>query len=141
MGNKKKTLIIVLIVVVPVIVGVITFFGYKLGWFKSKAAVSPKEYMYSIGDFTVNLDEPNYKRYMKVTIYVGSDSKNLEAEITEKMPKIKGMITDILRAKKLDDVNTPEKTETIKKEIKDKTNPVLTAGKINNVYLNDILIQ
>lgn len=144
----KKRLKILLFVLIPVIIGLIVFFVIKAGWFgpilgntEQKAAAAPKELTYSLGDFMVNLDEPGYKRYIKVKVFVGYTNSKLEAEFAEKVPQIGDAISGILRAKKLDDVNTPDKTDIVKKEIKDKINTILSTDKLINIYFKEILIQ
>jgi flagellar basal body-associated protein FliL len=105
------------------------------------AAAAPKEYIYSVGEITVNLNEPGYKRYIKVDVSLGSTDKALETELAEYMSKVKDTINEILRSKKIEDINTAEKTDAIKNEIRDKVNSLLTKGKVTKVYFNQILIQ
>lgn len=138
---SRRVIIILLAILIPIIIGTVAFFGYRLGWFKSSAPAELKEIMYSVGDYTVNLDDPSYKRYMKVTIFIASDYKKLDGELTEKMPRVRDTIIGILRSKKIDDVNTSAKTDAVKREIKEKLNAIFTTGKLTNVYMNDIIIQ
>jgi len=137
----RRIVIILLIVLIPVVIGVAVFVGYRLGWFRSSVAAAPKEYAYSVGEFLVNLDEPGYKRYVKATVFIASDNKNIEGELAEKMPKVRDAIIGILRSKKIDDLNTTVKTDAVKREIKDKLNMIFVSGKLTDVYLNDIIIQ
>lgn len=140
MGRVLK--IAVLIVLIATI-GVLGFIIYRAGLLTSggKLQEELKETTYSLGEYMVNLDEPNYRRYIKVKISVGYNVKKLDAELVEKASPISDIINTILRSKKLEDVNTAEKTESIKNEIKDKINSKLTTGKLANVYFDEIIVQ
>lgn len=142
----KRGPTLILIILLPLLVGGIIFLGFSMGWFSSgsKAQEKPvelKEYTYALGDFTVNLDEPGYKRYMKVNLSAGFNKQGLDTQLEEKKPQINDIVNSVLRSKKLDDVNTSEKTDKIKNEIKDKINALISEDKITGIYLNSILIQ
>jgi flagellar basal body-associated protein FliL len=139
----RKTVLIVVGVVVIVLLaaGFILYKSGMLPFLPKPAAAAPKEYIYSVGEITVNLNEPGYKRYIKVDVSLGSTDKALETELAEYMSKVKDTINEILRSKKIEDINTAEKTDAIKNEIRDKVNSLLTKGKVTKVYFNQILIQ
>lgn len=142
MSLTKRILIGVLVFVLVAVIGLIAFIMYRLNIVSSKgnAAASSKELTYSAGEFTVNLDEPGYRRYIKVNIYFGFTEEKLQEELTEKTPQIRSEVNNILRSKKVEDVGY-EKTGQVVNEIKDKVNGILTSGKVENVYFYDILIQ
>lgn len=140
MDRAIKTIVLVVLVAIIGILGFIVVKGGMLTGGKSQQAEA-KEMTYSLGEFTVNLNEPGYKRYIKVKISVGYTTKKLDTELGEDTSSISDAINGILRSKKLDDVNSPEKTDLVKKEIKDKINGILKTGKITNVYFDQILIQ
>lgn len=145
----KRGLKLVMFISVPLIVGILVFAAVRFGWFGISAGAAAntaqakvqKELTYSLGDFMVNLDEPGYKRYIKVKIFAGYTESELEAQLTEKAAEIGDNINGILRSKKLDDVNTTAKTDTVKKEIRDKINSILADKKLTNIYFKEILIQ
>ncbi len=155
MNALKKTGIALLALIFVAVIALLVFIIYKLGLFTNKQGSvatgqqqtqnvvksSAKEYTVNLGDFTVNLQDPDYKRYMKVSVYAGYTTKGLETELSEKNPAIKDIINDVLRSKKLDDVNSPDKTKAIKKELKDKLNPLLSTGQLTNIYFNEIIVQ
>jgi flagellar FliL protein len=144
---KSKPLILIIIILV-IAIGVI-FAGFSMGWFSKgesqaqspKKAEAVKELTYSLGDFTCNLNEANYKRYIAVKLSVGYTKEGLDKTLEEKLPQMSDIVNSVLRAKKIDDLNTTEKTESVKKEIMDKINAILGDDKITNVYFNKILIQ
>lgn len=143
MNLTKRIITWILIFVLLIAIGVATYILYKFNMlpFLSKKTAAPKKYTYEMGDFTVNLDEPGYKRYIKVTVYFGSEDKKLGEELEEKKPQIRSEINNILRSKKVEDVSSTKNTENVINEMKDKVNSILTKGKIANVYFTDILIQ
>lgn len=116
-------------------------FRYNMLPFMSKKNQPPKEYTYDMGDFTVNLDEPDYKRYIKVVVTFGAFDKKLGEELEEKQPQIRDSINKILRSKNVEDVCSAKGMDNVAKEMIDKVNSILSSGKIDNVYFPSILIQ
>lgn len=98
------------------------------------------EKTFGLDEFLVNLADEDGKRYLKVKVFLGYDSKKLDSELEEKKPILRDSIISVLRTKKAADI-TPKGVETIKLEIIQKINPILEKGQLNNVYINDILVQ
>ncbi|WP_369702601.1 flagellar basal body-associated FliL family protein [Clostridium moutaii] len=98
------------------------------------------DYTFDLSDFTVNLADEGGKNYLKISVFLGYDDKKLSAELTDKKPMIRDAVIDILRTKKVSDIN-PKYMDNIKMEIIQKINPMLEKGKLNNVYFDDILTQ
>lgn len=142
----KGKMPLIIIIFLLLVIGGGVFAGFSLGWFSpgqkaQKDPEPPKEYTFAIGDYTVNLNEPGYKRYIMVSLSAGYTTEGLDAELTEKLPQISDIVNSVLRSKKLDEVDTPEKTDVIKGEMMSKINTGLTKGKLTNIYFNKILIQ
>ncbi|APM38548.1 flagellar basal body-associated FliL family protein [Clostridium kluyveri] len=95
---------------------------------------------FDLSEFTINLADEDGKNYLKVNVYLGYDSKKLTDELTEKTPIIRDAIIEVLRTKKVEDIND-KNMDNIKIEIIQRINPMLEKGKINNVYFSDILTQ
>lgn len=140
MGRVLKIAVLVILIAT---IGVLGFIIYRAGLLTSAFGQPEglKETTYSLGEYTVNLDEPSYRRYLKVKVSVGYNVKKLDVELAKKASSISDTINTVLRSKKLEDVNTAEKTESIKNEIKDKINSKLTTGKLTNVYFDEIIVQ
>ena len=98
------------------------------------------KYTFDLGDFTVNLADEGGKNYLKISAYLGYDDKKLNEELTDKKPMIRDAVIDILRTKKVSDIN-PKYMDNIKMQIIQKINPMLENGRLNNVYFDDILTQ
>jgi len=142
MNAFKRIITAVTIGVLIVAVGIVSIVLYRLGLLPfSEAFAKEEEYTYSMGEFIANLNEPGYKRYIKVTIYVGYDNRKLQDVLEEKKPQTRNAINSILRSKKLEEVGSVENMEAVTNEMKNKVNEILTTGKVENIYFSDILIQ
>lgn len=146
-GNLLSVLIIILLVLILVLVG--SFAAYMILGKKAAntqntvattvaATEAVPDLTYDLKSITVNLAED--KRYVQVHIFLGYDNKKLTAELTERDPIIRDIVNDVVSTKKSTDF-TEKGKEDLKKQILDKVNPVLSKGKISDVYFNDILIQ
>ncbi|KPU44699.1 flagellar basal body-associated protein FliL [Oxobacter pfennigii] len=140
---NKKMLPVIILVVLFIVAAVLAIILFRLGIISptSNSGAPPKEITFDVGEYSVNLDEPGYRRYMKTNIFVGYTVKKLEKELAEKTPQMRSIITDILRSKKVEDVSSTDAMEVIKGEIKNSINEILTTGKIDNIYITDIIIQ
>jgi flagellar basal body-associated protein FliL len=101
-------------------------------------------YTYSLGEILVNLCDEGGKRFFKVDLYLGYDSKKkkeMDMELEEKKPIIRDAINGVLRSKKSTDLSTHENIENLKKEIITRINPYFENGKVSNIYFNNILVQ
>ncbi|KGN03404.1 flagellar basal body protein FliL [Clostridium novyi A str. 4570] len=101
---------------------------------------------FGLDEFLLNLkSDDNSSRYLKTNISIGysdvKENKELEGELKDKKAIIRDTINSVLRSKKKEDFATNEQVEKIKKEIKDKINPLLQNGQIYNVYFSEIIIQ
>ncbi|MBL4937985.1 flagellar basal body-associated FliL family protein [Clostridium sp. YIM B02515] len=101
---------------------------------------------YSMEEFLVNLADEGGKRYFKVKLTLGYEptkkkEKEMAAEFDTKKPVLRDAINNILRSKKTTDLTTQKNIDDLKKEILTKINPYFENGRINNIYLTDILIQ
>ncbi|MBU3098630.1 MULTISPECIES: flagellar basal body-associated FliL family protein [Clostridium] len=146
-GNSLKLVIIVLLGLI--LVGGAAFGGMYIAGKKGAAtsttsttnAVATKEVTYSLDECLVNLTDSDAKRYLKVLIYVGyGENTDLDTEIKAQKPIIRDLVIKTLRSKKAADFDDAV-VDNIKKELITKINPVLTKGKIDHVYFNDLLVQ
>ncbi|KOA21004.1 flagellar basal body-associated protein FliL [Clostridium homopropionicum DSM 5847] len=149
-GNILKIIIIILLIAVLIAGG--TAAGYifatkmkpsQTTTATNQAAVNIKTF--SLDEFLVNLKADNTSGYLKTKIYIGYDGdnkdyKNLPTELEDKKPILRDAVNSILRNKKTTDFNEAG-VEQIKKEIKDRINPLLKEGQIENVYFYDIIVQ
>lgn len=144
-GNSLKLVIIVLLGLI--LVGGAAFGGMYIAGKKGATptsttkAVETKEVTYSLDECLVNLTDSDAKRYLKVLVYVGyGENEELSTELKEQKPVIRDSVIKILRSKKTTDFSDTG-IDIIKKEIIAKINPVLTKGKVDHIYFNDLLVQ
>ncbi len=147
-GNSLKIVIVVLLGLI--LIGGSVFAGAFIVMKRQPAAVSANtnekskvdEKTYDLKEFLVNLSDEGGKRYLKAKISIGYDktNKKLDKEIEPKVDVLRDAVNTVLRSKKTTDI-TPASTETLKKEIMDKLNPLLDNGRITNVYFYEILVQ
>lgn len=109
---------------------------------KSTIEISP--YTYKLDEFLVNLSDEGGKKYLKVKLSLGYDAKNkknMDKELADKTDNMRDSIITVLRSKKSTDIAVQTGIDDLKKEILTKINPFFENGKVNSVYINDILIQ
>ncbi|MGH4050389.1 MAG: flagellar basal body-associated FliL family protein [Clostridium sp.] len=143
-GNVFKKVIIVLLLLIVVGGGAFAAM-YFLGG-KSIVTTSAKtkvvvESTYSLDEFLVNLLDDGGLLYLKSTVYIGyEENSDLTAEITTKLPIIRDTVNSYLRTKKSADFSDTG-VVTVKKDLIIRLNPILTKGKISNIYFNSIVIS
>lgn len=113
--------------------------------------VNPK-YLYEVSaytyefkdEFLVNLADEGGKRYLKIKIFLGyetKDKKKMDAELEERKPILRDAINGVLRSKKSTDLSGETGIENLKKEILVRIGSILTEGRPNNVYFSDMVVQ
>ncbi|MBU3159030.1 flagellar basal body-associated FliL family protein [Clostridium frigoris] len=145
-GNSLRLVIIVLLGLI--VVGGAAFGGMYLAGKKGSTTTATTakvevttEVTYSLDEFLVNLTDTDAKRYLKVLIYVGyGENADLATELETQKPVIRDLVIKTLRAKKTADFDD-KVVDGIKKELIAVINPVLTKGKIDHIYFNDLLVQ
>ncbi|SHE56787.1 flagellar basal body-associated FliL family protein [Clostridium fallax] len=138
-GNKTK--IIALVIVLLVAVGAGVYF-VTLNMVKSKGTEQVKLDYYDLGETFINLNDEGGKRYLKTQISLSYDGKNekLKEEIDKDKPELKDIAIYYFKGKKSEDFNSANESE-IKKGLLTEVNKHLTAGQINGVHFQELLIQ
>lgn len=101
-------------------------------------------YKIAMDEFLVNLADEGGKRYFKLKLSIGYDTKKekeMTAEFEEKKDNLRDAIISVLRSKKTTDLATQKNIDDLKKDILMKINPIFQNGKAYNIYITDILIQ
>lgn len=101
---------------------------------------------FSMDEFLVNLADEGGRRFFKVKIFLGYEpvkkkEEDMKKELEDKKPIVRDAINNILRSKKSADLASQKNIEDLKKEILTKIVPYFQNGRVNNVYINDILLQ
>lgn len=139
--KKKNPLILIVLVLLIVIIAGGGFIGYKL--ITKDKVQTPKvieETTYSLDDFLVNTADTGSRRYIKTKIFLGFEDSKLSKELDTKKATIRDVVNAILYSKKASDLDEKGLTS-LKSEIVEKVNKVLTTGQVKSVYYYDILLQ
>jgi flagellar FliL protein len=152
MGGEQKSnklLVILLIVTLVLVLALAGFFGYYMFFSKDSkssngggnkaTSTKAEEFTSELNKFVVNLADED-KRYIQTTIVLAYENEKLAEEITKKTPQVCDIINRTLRSKKAEDFDG-EGLDKVKNEMVSKINEVLTAGKITNIYFQEIIIQ
>jgi flagellar FliL protein len=149
-GSSKLVLIIVTAIVIFVLVSGAVFIGYTVATKQGdknstdigESKEVAKEATLELEEFLVNLTDEEKARYLKVNMFLGSneENKNLQEELTTKVPQIRDCINKVLRTKKSTDFTT-EGEALLKEEIIVKVNELLNSGKVTNIYFKSIIVQ
>ncbi|RME93462.1 MAG: endoflagellar basal body-associated protein [Candidatus Hydrogenedentota bacterium] len=96
----------------------------------------PKEFRVN----TADVDEPHF---IQVSIGFGYDvnNKELEGELIQRQTQMMHIINLILGGKKKDDLFTPLQKQNLAEEIKSQINMILTKGKIEEVYFEQLVVS
>jgi len=145
-GSRKVLLIIaaVVVIAVPAAAAFNFFGGGKAGSPSPKnSAHENKKQMVDLSDIIVNLADKGSNRYLRLKIVLEfPENKKLDEEIKRKAPQIKDALIAILRNKTTTDIQAAGGSDEIKKQILQKlNNEYLTAGKVENIYFTDLLVQ
>jgi flagellar FliL protein len=150
----SKIVIVIMILLLLIIVGGGAFGAYYflvLSKSNSKTTtavtITPaQETTYSLDEQTLNLADTNAQKYLDVIVSFGYDKTNsaLTAELADttvlKKPIITDAVLNVLRSKKSTDFQDPA-LKSIKQEILNAVNPILTNGKFIDVYFDKIVIE
>ena len=98
-------------------------------------------------EFFVNLSDEGGKRYAKLKIFLGyetKDKKKMDLEFEERKAVLRDAINEILRSKKATELQgekSPKNIDDLKNEILVRISHMFAAGRVNNVYFYDMIIQ
>lgn len=157
-GPKKASIlplaIITLNTIVLVAVGVFLYLGRKAELAKpsiepivegaaqdAKEGVTdePKSFSVPLDYFLVNLAEDQGQKLFKVEMEFDVDNKDVQEEITKRMPQVRDIIIIVLSSKNYSQISTPKGKERLKEEIRDTVNSFLTKGRINKVLFTQFI--
>jgi flagellar FliL protein len=146
--KKKKRWLLIIIFIIPLLL-ISSAFAYYFVRSSSSADEEKNEQSYELKDlkklkinsFTVNLADTGYRRYLRTTITIEFVSKKVEEELQIKLHRVKDIFLDILRNKRVSDIDTAEKTNNLKKELVNALNSELIEGEIIGLYFEEFIIQ
>ncbi len=149
-GKPKKKSKLKFIIILVLILCILAGGGFAVWYFffnSSDDSVDPVDtekspaFIFPPIDFTVNLADVDQRRYLRATVQLGFDEKKLQKEMQKKVPEIRDLIIDVFRSKTVSEINTPEGTDKLRRELKMELNARLDSGEIREVYFTEFIIQ
>jgi len=109
-----------------------------------EASVPVKELLgpiYPLDTFIVNLADKGGKRYLRITIDLELDGKELESEITKRLPQVRDSILTILPTKRFEDISSAKGKTELRDQMLERINGMLARGQITNIYFKEFVVQ
>ena len=97
--------------------------------------------IFPLETFIVNLADKGGKRYLRITIDLELDSKDLESEVTKRLPQVRDSILTILPTKHFEDISSAKGKTTLRDQMLERINGMLARGQITNIYFKEFVIQ
>lgn len=97
--------------------------------------------LYPLDTFTVNLKSDAGRRYLKATISLELDGKELSIELDNKSPVIRDRIIRILTSKTLEEISSKKGKQKVSEQIVDTLNSMITDGSVKSIYFTEFVIQ
>jgi flagellar FliL protein len=91
--------------------------------------------------FIVNLKGNGMKRYLKTTIAIEVEEKEVKQELEMLTPKLRDTILFVLTSKSYNDLFSNEGKIALKHELIAHINRILKSGNIKAIYITDFIIQ
>lgn len=148
-----RTLIYVAIALVLIIIsGTIAYIVAKrVGTAPATEKISPEYRVrekplayYDLQSFSINTSDTEEPHFVKITISIGYDQGNVElqTELVARNPQLRDIVISVVGSKRYADLNTQEKREALKEEIKRKINSVLTTprGQVKEIVFTEFVL-
>jgi flagellar FliL protein len=97
--------------------------------------------IYPLDTFIVNLADKGGKRYLRITIDLELDGKELESEITKRLPQVRDSILTILPTKRFEDISSAKGKTALRDQMLVRINGLLARGQITNIYFKEFVVQ
>jgi flagellar protein FliL len=97
--------------------------------------------IFPLETFIVNLADKGGKRYLRITIDLELDSKDLESEVTKRLPQVRDSILTILPTKHFEDISSAKGKTALRDQMLERINGMLARGQITNIYFKEFVIQ
>ena len=151
----SKTVLIIIISVAVLFMGMVGA-GFFILWNKisqvpqdsGKVAEMPVEEeenaigpLYSLDTMIVNLADHGGKRYLRVTMALELSDPESVATIESRLPQVRDAVLMILPTKTYDDVSTTDGKITLRNQVMEKINTLMTKGRVTNIYFTEFVVQ
>ncbi|MGM0651885.1 MAG: flagellar basal body-associated FliL family protein [Bacillota bacterium] len=148
-GKKGKPLLLIILIIVLVLglgAAGLFFFGVGLPFLGDDSAdqpdvETPPEYSYSMEEYQVNLADPGNRRFLRMTIDLAYDEKDLAGEIEEREAELRSKIISVLRSKYVEDLEEPGGMESLEQDLLRAINDILNTGEVEAIYYKEFIFQ
>jgi len=138
-ANKKRPLWIIIVALLVLIALLASASAVYLFLASHKKAPDERPInKLTLNTYTVNLADNSFRRYIRLTLTLEYEGKELTEEMGTKKHRINDAVISLLTEKKA--VEMMEK-ETIRRELKQVINSVLRTGEISGIYFEEFIIQ
>lgn len=97
---------------------------------------------HGLGEFTLNLlSPPAQRRFIRTEIVLEASSKKAVEELENRMPQIRDAVITLIRARTAEDLSTQAGMESLRFDILEATNELVTKGEVTDVFFIDLIIQ
>ncbi|MCD6258872.1 MAG: flagellar basal body-associated protein FliL [Helicobacteraceae bacterium] len=97
--------------------------------------------LYPLDTFTVNLKSDAGRRYLKVTMSLELDGKEISMELDNKSPVVRDRVIRILTSKTLEEISSSKGKQKVSQQIMDTLNAMISDGQIRGIYFTEFVIQ
>ena len=97
--------------------------------------------LFPLEAFTVNLKSDTGRRYLKATMALELEGKELAHELTAKAPVIRDTIIRILSSKSLEEISSVKGKQKVSDQIMEALNAMIKDGKIKGIYFTEFILQ
>lgn len=97
--------------------------------------------LYDSPEFTVNIANSNGRRFFNTQFSLEVSNEKVLKEIEKKLPIMQDKVIVVLSSQSLEELSSLDGKEKIKKQLIDNINPILSNGKIVNIYFNKFVYQ
>lgn len=97
--------------------------------------------LYPLDTFTVNLKSDSGRRYLKVTMSLELEGKELSIELDNKSPVVRDRVIRILTSKSLEEISSKKGKQKVGDQIMDTLNAMISDGKIKGIYFTEFVVQ
>lgn len=151
--KKSKLMLFILLGLVVLLLGGGGFYAYtmflapKAPVEDPMAGVKPELLTETVGEmfalepFSVNLADPQGRRYLRLAISLELESIEANDRATKLVPKLRDMVIVLLTSLTFEEVMTPEGKVQIRDELLERFNQILRPDRVRNIYFTDFVVQ
>lgn len=134
---KMLTVIIAIALIVGVAAGVCVTKMTK----KHSGGKTEPNAMVSLAEMVVNLADNKEQHYLKTKVVLEVNGANAEAEMEQRMPKVRDSVIAALSSCYFRELLTPDGKKRLKESVKFAVNEHLRGSKVVSVYFSDFAMQ